>query len=242
MDARLIIDEPAAGAHNMAVDEWLLHDAGRSNCIWLRLYQWNTPTLTLGYFQSWADRALHPASSQLDTTRRASGGGAIVHDRELTYSVAIPTARAPSAGELYDQVHQSLVRAFAECGVDARLCDTPDQSPSPAFLCFARRATGDILCDRHKIVGSAQRRRRLAVLQHGSILLQRSDVTPQLSGIAEAAGISIERDSLEGVWLPILGQVMGWKVREAAIPAPAIPWINACEMERFRNPEWLERR
>src|SRR5437868_3979467 len=91
---RLIIDSPGDGAWNMAVDEALLETAANTNQATLRLYQWRQPTLSLGYFQLAADRAQHAASAACLLIRRPSGGGAILHDRELTYSIALPRSKA----------------------------------------------------------------------------------------------------------------------------------------------------
>src|SRR5688500_9559950 len=87
---RVITDPPASGAWNMAVDEALLESAATGSVATLRFYEWHEPTLSLGYFQPAADREQHAASRACPLVRRASGGGAIVHDRELTYSLAWP--------------------------------------------------------------------------------------------------------------------------------------------------------
>src|SRR6185295_18138238 len=100
---RLLIDPPGGGAWNMAVDEALLETAATTGQATLRFYQWQEPTLSLGYFQSVADRQQHAASLDCPVVRRASGGGAILPDRELTYSVALPQPVASSA--LYDACH-----------------------------------------------------------------------------------------------------------------------------------------
>jgi hypothetical protein len=90
VDIRLIIDPPQNGAWNMAVDEALLLDAIEDGSATLRFYQWSEPTLSLGYFQRYADRNQHHASRNCAIVRRQSGGGAILHDRELTYSLVLP--------------------------------------------------------------------------------------------------------------------------------------------------------
>src|SRR5687767_6703039 len=88
--ARLIIDPPAEGSWNMAVDEALLESAADSGEITLRFYEWSRATLSLGYFQSHAERSGHTASLACPMVRRSTGGGAIVHDQELTYSLVVP--------------------------------------------------------------------------------------------------------------------------------------------------------
>ncbi len=81
--ARLIIDPPAAGRWNMAVDEALLLSAASRRTVTLRVYQWEVPTLSLGYFQPHAQREQHASSRHCPLVRRATGGGAIVHDRRI---------------------------------------------------------------------------------------------------------------------------------------------------------------
>jgi lipoate-protein ligase A len=207
---RLLIDPPASGPWNMAVDEVLLETAASAGMATLRFYEWQEPTLSLGYFQAVADRDWHTASRECPLVRRASGGGAIVHDCELTYCIALPRANAQSstAAELYNLFHETLVATLGEFGVAAAVfrpgagqCDT-DTAPvavAEPFLCFQRRSCGDIVCSGAKIVGSAQRRRRAAVLQHGSILLARSAAAPELPGIGEISAVSIARVELTTV-------------------------------------------
>ena len=97
MTFRWMWDEPASGAWNMALDEALLESAGDDPMATLRFYRWSEPTLSLGYFQRSAERAAHIASRDCPLVRRASGGGAILHDAELTYSLTIPTTDRWSA-------------------------------------------------------------------------------------------------------------------------------------------------
>ena len=89
---RLIDDGAAIGARQMALDEALLESAAERGSATLRFYRWSEPTLSLGYFQDYAERDSHAASRNCALVRRQTGGGAILHDRELTYSLAIPRA------------------------------------------------------------------------------------------------------------------------------------------------------
>ncbi len=214
---RLLIDPPAAGPWNMAVDEALLETADRGQCT-LRFYQWQQPTLSLGYFQPYEDRWRHEASGSCIAVRRASGGGAIVHDVEVTYSLAIPARHCLAADRLglYRAVHVALIETLANWGIHAALCWPPprvSQAKDP-FLCFQRRAAGDVLFSEAKIAGSAQRRCRGAVLQHGSVLLDRSLAAPELPGISELTGRRIEPPELIRGWLDRLvgPRPIGWQV------------------------------
>jgi lipoate-protein ligase A len=208
---RLIIDPPLPGPRNMAIDELLLNHVVEHNLITLRFYQWNEPTLSIGYFQQYADRQLHKASSACAVVRRQTGGGAILHDHELTYSLAVPPAHrlARDTQQLYFAVHQVIIKALMKE-------ERPLQRSQPLalwqhnsqhsrteepFLCFQRRSRGDVVFSRsngaqEKVVGSAQRRRRGAILQHGSILLARSIVAPELPGLTELSKIQMDVHTL----------------------------------------------
>lgn len=195
---RLIIDPPADGAWNMGRDEALLLSAAAGRPT-LRFYQWLGATLSLGYFQTTADRETHSASKHCPLVRRSSGGGAIVHDRELTYSLAFPiiSRTTPIPAEVYDAVHGAIIAALNQFDVSATRFEASGvRHKTEPFLCFERRAAGDLLCGQAKIVGSAQRRHRGAILQHGSILLACSPAAPELPGIAELTGVSISADQL----------------------------------------------
>jgi len=206
LNSRLLVDAPAAGAWNMAVDEALLELAAENLTTTLRFYRWQEPTLSLGYFQPSAQRIEHPPSAGCPLVRRSSGGGAIVHDAELTYCLSMPAGNLPAGGArgLYGVVHRSLVAALAELGVRAVLqCDAGPiiaDAEEDAFLCFLRRSPADVLVEGVKIAGSAQRRRRGAVLQHGSVLLGRSAAAPELEGAEEVAGVEISFEDLTDAW------------------------------------------
>jgi lipoate-protein ligase A len=185
---RVIHDAPAAGSWNMAVDEMMFSTVEQRSIPILRLYGWQEPTLSLGYFQSHTERAQHAASRECAWVRRSTGGGAIVHDHELTYSIALPLqARWSSFAEsIYDWFHDALVECLASFGLQAQRCEQTlhPLTPEP-FLCFQRRARGDVLLGEHKIGGSAQRRKQGALLQHGSILWSQSAYAPELLGIGD---------------------------------------------------------
>jgi len=210
---RLVIDPPAPGAWNMAVDEVLWQwSAASGRCAW-RFYRWDEPTLSLGYFQSYEDREEHAASRACPVVRRPSGGGAIVHDKELTYSFVVPAGHrlAGRPSLLYRTIHTVLIEVLAGFGVEAALCGGPEDA-GPArqpFLCFQRRSPGDVLVGAAKVAGSAQRRSRGAVLQHGSLLLARSSAAPEIEGLESAAPGVVDEQQLLASWLEKLSQRLG---------------------------------
>lgn len=145
----------------------------------LRFYRWNPATISLGYFQHYRDyEQLPPPAGELAVVRRLTGGGAILHDRELTYSITVPIDHPLLGGgpnRLYEIAHDAIIAAAGEMGVTASRGGESDGSGAAKgpFFCFARRHCLDVLIGDDKFAGSAQRRTRLAVLQHGSIILNR---------------------------------------------------------------------
>lgn len=248
---RVIFNPPASGPWNMAVDEALLETAVSTGQATLRFYQWQEPTLSLGYFQSLDDRQQHPPSQDCPVVRRASGGGAILHDRELTYSIAIPqaAARLTEASHLYELCHQTLIAALAECGITATLyrdcsvtTSNETQNLKPPFLCFQRRTCFDVVIGTAKIGGSAQRRRRGAVLQHGSVLLARSPKAPELPGINEAAAVEITAEDLAHRWTPRLAETLNRSFTAGSLLAAERDLAAALSIRRFAALHHLSRR
>lgn len=207
---RLIETPPADGAWNMAVDAALMQSVADGGPCVLRFYRWEVPTLSLGYFQPVAQRNDHLASRACPIVRRSTGGGAIVHDHEITYSLVLPAAhpRAVPTQGLYQLLHATLIEALGDWQIAAKICPGGDKlSPSEEpFLCFERRAAGDVLLGTEKIAGSAQRRRRGAILQHGSVLLSKSQAAPELFGISDSGGKVVPADDLQGAWRERLGK------------------------------------
>ncbi|GHT25386.1 hypothetical protein FACS18942_00030 [Planctomycetales bacterium] len=196
----LILDPPKSGAENMAVDESLLDLATEKNRAVLRFYYWNEPTISLGYFQKDAD-IRDALIKNIPVVRRKSGGGAIVHDKELTYCLAVPPQHPFAKNHrlvLYEQFHRCIISVLAEAGISCCLFSDWKKTASKyaemggnnEFLCFKRFADGDIIAvyngEPVKIAGSAQyRNKNRAVLQHGSILWDRSAAAPELPGILQ---------------------------------------------------------
>jgi len=247
MECRLICDAPAAGSWNMALDEALLESAGRAgqgSC--LRFYGWEVPTLSLGYFQHAADRRTHPASGPCPLVRRATGGGAIVHDVELTYSytTAVGTHVSADLAALYEAFHATLIEELGRYAVVARLCRAPPKRPraDEPFLCFQRRAERDVLVGDAKIAGSAQRRHRGMLLQHGSVLLQRSAAAPELDGIAELASVAIDPSELAESWSRRVASVLGLTLRPAAATEAEVQTARRFQQTQFATAAWNNRR
>jgi len=172
------------GARNMGADEALLGSAV-SGLASLRFYGWFDATVSLGYFQAEKVRQSEPLA-RLPFVRRPSGGAMLVHHHELTYCLALPPGRPWQTGESWlCRMHTIIAAALAALGVTAKPQEAGHEPPFTGTLCFQHFTAGDLLIQSAKVVGSAQRRQRGALLQHGSILLARSPYTPMLPGISE---------------------------------------------------------
>lgn len=188
----LVIDEPAhSGAWNMAVDEALLEAAVAGAEPVLRWYRWDQATLSLGYFQNADESLAGSPQAGLPVVRRLSGGGAIVHHHELTYSCALPPTHPLTIDpyQLYLVIHNAVINVLQPLGFDVRLRASRfgKDGPTEAFLCFSRGDEMDVVLGNHKVLGSAQRRRKGAVLQHGSLVLRQSESVPLFPGLFDLA-------------------------------------------------------
>jgi lipoate-protein ligase A len=125
-------------------------------------------------------------------------------------------------------------------GVQATLCEQPRSDNE--FLCFARRAKGDLVAGRHKIGGSAQRRRAGAVLQHGSVLLTRSAAAPELPGLQEITGIDIDPAALAAALAPRLARRFSTEITQDSLPAGISEQAAAIRGEKYAQPSWTNRR
>ena len=213
--AEVIVDAaPMSGRFNMAMDAAMLELGATRDFSVIRIYRWCEPTVSVGYFQGAGVQHESPFPG-LPTVRRLSGGGAILHDLEITYSCTLPASHPvrQDPSELYGIIHRSLIKLLRECGAKCLLRSDFDASQAAKlregqesgnenarpsvepFLCFLRSNPNDIVHESGtKIVGSAQRRRKGITLQHGSILLSASKVCPTIEGIQQLSqGFDIAR-------------------------------------------------
>ncbi len=173
-----LLDEPAPapGAWNMAVDEALYEalESGASDRPVLRLYTWSPACLSFGFHQEFdaVCDADYIASRGFSAVRRPTGGKAVLHDAELTYSVVALHA-APFGGgllETYARIAAALAASLARLGLPVTVKERALAiAPGSAAPCFLVPSEKEILVDGRKVVGSAQKRGPRAFLQHGSV-------------------------------------------------------------------------
>jgi lipoyl(octanoyl) transferase len=163
----------------MAVDEAILEHIHRGESIsTLRLYSWNPPCLSLGHAQSIKDVDMERLKSHgWEVVRRVTGGRAILHTDELTYSVTGSADEPVLAGgvlESYNRLSKALLFAVCELGLQVEVKEEASHATSVTYanpVCFEVPSTYEITVNGKKLIGSAQARKKEGVLQHGSLPL-----------------------------------------------------------------------
>jgi lipoate-protein ligase A len=265
---RLIIDQPASGSWNMAVDDALLEAAqGDSYIPTLRLYSWNPPCLSLGHAQPIREvdqEALIKMGWNL--VRRPTGGRAILHIDELTYSITGNTEQPILKGgilESYQKISQAFIQMLQKYSLDPRSREESHQVKNQVEpVCFEIPSNYEITVAGKKIIGSAQARRKNAILQHGAIPL-----TGDISRIIKVLSYTDE-DSRKNAALRVLsrattienqtGKSISWHqsamdlVRafeethnlfliKAELTAEEVVSAKRIELEKYGNKSWNER-
>ncbi len=181
---RLLVDPPSDGAWNMAVDEAIARAVGEGRVPpTLRLYRWDRFHVSLGYLQPAVGGVDRAACRRLDipVLRRPSGGRAVLHAQELTYSVALPlqgTWRDLSVGQAFSRLCQGLIAGLRHLDVAAELGEAaPAGRGDRRAACFLVPGRPAVLVSGQKLIGSAQRRYERSLLQQGSLLL---DFDPEM--------------------------------------------------------------
>ncbi len=231
----------ADGATNMAADETLARSAANGLAS-LRLYGWTRATLSLGYFQPCAVRLADARLADLPFVRRPSGGATLVHHHELTYAIALPSGAPWQTGEPWlPRMHRIITAALVELGgaVEA-VGSTPIEYGD--VLCFQQFSAGDLLSGGKKVVGSAQRKYRRALMQHGSILLAQSEHTPALPGIRETAGLALAVSSLQEAIVRAFVADTRWRIDSGEWTARESACIRELVNEKYVMAAWNERR
>ncbi len=229
---RFIDSGPNMGAYNMAIDEELLARAQEGERMpVLRFYSWDPPAVSLGRFQKIEEAVNADACRQrgFDIVRRITGGRAVLHRHELTYSVIAPVDHPlfpPNVHGTYKVIAAGLLAGLRNLGIPAEmvtrggghavLVNKNDTNPS----CFSSPSWYEIVVEGRKIIGSAQRRLSNAFLQHGSILLDydqalEAQVIPGagrgrgVTSVTQECGIQVARDNVKQAVLSGFSEKLG---------------------------------
>lgn len=257
---RLIVDGAARGAWNMAVDEALAEavDAGVSPPT-LRFYAWGPPCLSLGFSQGFevADSTFCRAHG-VDVVRRPTGGRAVLHHLELTYSLVAPLGAGAFSFDLqasYRRICEALVAGLSSLGVAAELAGPPEGGlikPTAAIPCFVGPAAGEVVARGRKLIGSAMRRIGGTLLQHGAILIDwDGDLQAGCLGLADdaplRAAVITLRDLLGAPPAPErlvsalaggFGRVLAVDLAQGAASTSELERAGTLERERYAHERW----
>ena len=225
-----LIDDPTPrpAAWNMALDEVLLDGLGVEP--WLRIYRWERPAVSIGYFEPHG-----PAMAnwpRRDLVRRWTGGGIVAHGEDLTFSLLVPRAARLAglpAAESYRLIHSAVARALMETGRPlATLHDTdlPSRDDS-SHACFENPVRHDLMFSGQKVAGGAQRRTRRGLLHQGSI-----------QSPAGVGGSSLDAGALSAALPRAFGQVVETRVLTLA----EIETANVLASSKYGSDAWRRRR
>ncbi len=183
---RLITSEPQNGFMNMAIDEAIAIACEKGIAPpTLRLYAWKPPCISVGYFQN-ADEVIDISECKrqnIDIVRRLTGGKAVLHNKELTYSIISPSKNQIFSNGIkgsYKLIADCLLHGIKNLGISAEITDKPSKKEN-GFSCFLDTSFYEISVKDKKLIGSAQKRWRNLFLQHGSIIISPAYI--QLAGL-----------------------------------------------------------
>jgi len=267
-DWRLINSGFQTGAMNMALDEALLHAVanGTSSPV-LRFYRWQPATVTLGYAQSASTDidldVCHQAG--LDVVRRSTGGRAVLHDNEVTYSVIAPSVSGLFGNSVlnsYRVISEILQRALQQLGLSAKLVPgrpRGGQLNATKAVCFSTPSQYELVIDDRKVAGSAQKRHGQAFLQHGSIPLEldldllgrvlKTDINTETAGSLDKVGWLnmwakqvLAVTEVEACIVGEFSKAISAPLRDSAPTADELNKAERFRQEKYAHTDWNMRR
>ncbi|MCD6578487.1 lipoate--protein ligase family protein [bacterium] len=247
---RVIKNKRYKGSFNMALDEAIFQDYNKEGIPTLRFYQWEKPTLSLGYFQKSRLFENLWGSVQTDIVRRPTGGRGVIHDLELTYAVVGGYDEFFNGKDLvgsYFDISKLFQRAFKNMGINIEIEKQKLKTNSPN--CFESPSLFEITLKGYKIIGSAQYRNSGKFLQHGSIILDidypiwsevynisKKKLVDTVKGISHLIDKKITYDEIEENIIKEFGNVYELINEE---PTPEIvKKANALDKNKYSTKEW----
>ena len=265
---RLLITPPARGAWNMALDEAILEHIGRGESIpTLRLYAWEPACLSLGHAQPYSDVDMNRLQARgWEVVRRITGGRAILHTDELTYSVIAPNDEPVIAGtvlQAYNRLAQALLLAVENLELPVEMQEgQANDSASSNPVCFEVPSTYEITVDGKKLIGSAQARKKEGVLQHGSLPLSgnlaricealvfesepaRAEASRRLlaraATVESALGRAPSWETAARAFIHAFEAQLGLNVKRGQLSGSESKRTDELVKEKYDHPSWTER-
>lgn len=265
---RLLRHGPATGAENMAVDEAISRAIAEGLAPpTLRFYAWAPPCVSLGRNQPLADVDLAQLAARgYEVVRRPTGGRAILHTDELTYSLIASPEHPLMAGYVLDsylRISHGLVAGLRRLGIAAEEAPGANRAgPDVSAACFEVPSAYEIVAGGRKILGSAQARRAKSVLQHGSLPLTgdltrlvdclalpteaaRAALRASLAGhaatVEELAGRPVSYDEALAALIHGMAEALEIELVEGDLTPKERAWAEELVHDRYARPEWTAR-
>ena len=265
---RLLITPPASGAWNMALDEAILEHIGSGDSPpTLRLYAWEPACLSLGHAQPFADvDTARLRERGWEVVRRLTGGRAILHTDEITYSVIGPSDEPRLAGtvlESYNRLAQALLCAVKELDLPVELEEERvENGPTSNPVCFEIPSTYEITVNGKKLIGSAQARKKEGVLQHGSLPLTgdlaricqalvfenetargmaANRLLARASTVESALGREVGWETAAQSFVHAFEAVLGLSLQTGDLSDSESKRTDELVKEKYNHPAWIER-
>jgi lipoate-protein ligase A len=269
---RLLSQGPLAGKHNMGVDEAVQRACERGvSPPTLRFYQWEPACLSLGYFQDVHKEVSLDGLKEagVDLVRRATGGKAVLHDDELTYSVVVSEKDLPgSVLETYHKISEALVLGFQNLGIPAAIAAlergvTSRDARFRQAACFSAPSWYEIVVMGKKLIGSAQNRKNGVILQHGSIPFgfdsaklvrclntsspehaKRAEtmLDRKAIGVSQALGRDVNREELEREIVKGFRDALGWELEPGELTEAESAEAMDLAEEKYGRDRWTMER
>lgn len=252
---RLIVTKDGEAKYNMALDEALFIYKSKNLKIppTLRIYGWKPPAFSIGYFQK-VEEVLDLRKCEefgISWVRRLSGGGAILHQKEVTYSfITNAEDEFLNISTSYAKINKAILRALKLFNLNPEItCRKVNDSKH--HLCFLKLSSGDILLNGRKISGSAQRRRKGVVLHHGSIRLDtdinllenifkvdKEEVLSKMTSLKRELGEDPGFDKVAGALSKGFEEVFEEEIKEGILLKEEINLTNELVKFKYAHNKW----
>jgi lipoyl(octanoyl) transferase len=252
---RYIPFSPSTPYENMAIDEYLSELAAKNNGASLRTYGWVPAGISIGKYQDPGDINLKECGrDKVPVVRRITGGGAIFHDRELTYCFAIPEKffdGKTGVKEAFEKINVFLIKMYSKFGLQASFARDafPGQKQGErAAFCFSANEEYDIIINNKKIGGNAQARKKGVIFQHGSIPLEASGSiekyfsapydTSGFTNLSELAGRPVDAVETEANLVAAFTETLGVDLKPAGFELGEKKRIVELVTGKYARNEW----
>lgn len=264
----LITDNPTLGTVNMATDEVLLQSVANGTRLpTLRLYGWNPLCLSLGYGQRIREADLERIDTQgWGIVRRPTGGKAILHGNELTYSVTLPRNHELAQGDVvesYRRISEALLAALRFLGLTPQSEQEAKGNSGLGPVCFEVPSHYEITADGKKLIGSAQVRRKTGILQHGTLPLYgdialicdalvypdeasreaaKVQVRERATTLESVAGYTLTWDEAANAVISGFAQTFDIEFIPSTLSTYESHCVEQCAVEQYAHPNWTHKR